>query len=600
MKVLLKDLTRNAIKKFYEDRAGYETFFLDNSKLEPGIYFKVKIENDKLVIGDKLEVTSKKDAIINNQVLEKFFKKLNNQSFISDSHKTIDVPFKKIYSTNVFSFCVRLGKLQEIDLEYFINNYFDKLYDQTKFIDMLKVFRNDNEKLKKNRKLFDLKQYIVSNERKKMFDFLKRVYQNSFDEIKTYIMANYPYEDYKTTYFKFYIEDYENETNMESDLYLYSNSYVKNTYNFLNDKDELVGIHTIDNTVNDKKPFMKNQTKFNKNISEAIPYYHLRIYKDVYNYIIYKSRGGKHFMNTDFNFDVDKNFSKGSDSSYQIYTAKGIDDIELIGFKRKFIPFVFTNYLDIKNSSIHYTYKTLFELKNLFFKVYIYENIDKTIPLKRIEEIKSRNISSLTKNIFYSNKDMLHSYFYTGDDIVIKKQIGKISLGLIDGLIKSNVKSDYFRSKINNGINMYINLLLYFNDKKGGEIVTQLKIIKDKLLKIDEEYKIDSLTEFCYVAGIVGYYLATQTEAKNKTYQLLENIYVATNINIIKTRLTILFDKYKHKINLNHMKFNILFNAILEYQTDEKITSNHKVYIYAGSLSNNILYQKNKGDEINE
>lgn len=609
---MLRDLTRNAIKKYLNDKEGYEKFFLDSYKLNSGVYIKLKIENEKLIITDKLEIKFKKEkdedsnAIANEVELENFFKARDKKSFIQDAQKTIDVPMKKIFSTNVFSLSLKLERLKEIDLDYFFKNYYDRLLVYQKFNDLLKPFKNDEIKLKKNQKLYELKKHFESDERKSFFSYLKNLYLNSFNELREYIFSEYD-EKYDKTYFKFYIEGFEKEYDLESDLYFYSNGFVKNKYNILNDDDILVGIHAHDLTVNDKKPFMLNQTKYNQNVPETIPYYYLKVYKDVYQYVIQKSRerdkDGKN-MDIDFNFDDDGKYKDVKDASYQIYTAKGLADVEIISFKKPFKTFILNNYLNvqIKDGELYNTRKHKDEFKKLFLKIYLHPNLDEYIPLKRLENdnLKHYNFSNLTKNVFLSNKDILHNFFYYGHIHVIKKQIEKIARGFIEGLLITNLKDEkYFRFNMVHGINMYVNLLKYFEDRKGDEMAMNINLINKKLNNLDENYRVESIEEFCYVSGMVGYYLASQTEAEKRTFQLLEGVYNASNIKTIKNRLSILFDKYKYKISLHYKEFKWLLGAILEYESDLRNIKDYKMYIYAGSLSDNILYKK-KGDDLNE
>lgn len=607
---MLRDFSKNAIKKYNNDLEGYEKFFTDNYQLKPGVYIKLKIENNKLVIDDELEIT-KEETTVKGDLVD-FFKYRDRKSFIEDSNKTIDKS-KKIYSTNIFSFSVKLQQLNDefninrkkplLDINYFETKYIDLLFKQKDFFEMIKPFENDENKLKKNIKLYNLKRYFENEERKELFDYLKLLYLNSFYELKDSLNEKYLYDKYKETFFKFYLEGYEKEYDFESDLYIYSFGFIKNRYNFLNEKDLLVGIQAHDLTVNDKKPFMLHRTRFGKSIPETILYNHIPIYKDVYNYIIQKSRSKDNYMDIDFTFHDDSEFKNENNTSFQIYTDKRLDDIEIVNFKKTFKPFILNNYLDVflKVGEKYNISKEKYGFKELFFKIYMYEKLDANIPLKRITTIKSYNYSNLTKNTFFTNRDVLHNFFYLGHTHIIKNQIEKIARSFVEGLLITNLKEEkYFRYNMIDGINMYISLLKYFNLRKGDEIIMNLNIIKNKLHNMEKDFVIESLSEFCYFSGVVGYYLASQTEAQKRTYQLLEGIYNASTIDVIKNRLSVLFNKYNHKINLSNTKFRSLFSSILEYTEDIKNIKDYKMYIYAGSLSDNVLYKKKEEVDLNE
>lgn len=603
---MLRDLTRNAIKKYNDDPIGYEQFFLDNYKLELGVYIKLKVdeENQKLIIDDILEVENYNDEIANKE-LELEFKKLDKNSFINVGNKVIDQkgkPRKKIYSTNCLSFIIKRQNIIEINKTYFIERYFNELEQYNKFIQLLNIFKNNKELIKENKELYELNEYLKSDERKRLFERLREYYNNSYENLEKYILTNYLDKKYDEKYFKMFIVGFDKYYELESKLYLYSYGFLKNEFNKLNDKNKLIGISSFDSAENQKKVFSYSKTRNNSNVVGLVPYYNLKIYKDVYNYLNYKSKNKKNFMNADFNFDIDANYFKKEGFTYEFYTfGNSITDFEIVGLKELKKGFRYYNYLQLPKDNIETKDLNLWQMKDLFFDIYLFNGIDSKVVLKNIDEIKKLNISNYTKNTFFNNKDLFHSFFNRGDDSQIKKNIFKITLNFIKGLAISNIENNKsFRYKVGQGINMHISLLNYFDNEKGRIYVNNFEKITEKFNNLDWDYEIETLEEFCYVAGILGYYLSSQTKAEKQTFQLLDSIYNASNIEMIKYRITMLFKKYDHEISIHNKRFRILFNSLIKYKTDKKLSMEEKVYLYAGSVTNNILYMKKEGNDKNE
>lgn len=603
---MLKDLTKNAYGLYKNNINQYNKFFLDNMVLPNGIYILLDIsKNQKQFI---IKETYEKKAKDIDEVMEDKFKYYNKCSFMTDANKVIDtivkdLSGKRIYSTNIFSLIMKREKILEIDIKYITNRYIDLLYNQAKFKDMIKIFKTEEE-FKENSQLYELNEYIGSIERKKIFDEIKEFYTNNFIELQDFVRNNYD-DKYNNTYFKFFVLGYDEYIEKEYLLYLYSYGFLNNDYNYLNDDKQLVGVANIDTSYNSKKPFNISVTKYQKNIGSVIPYYLLPIYNDVYNYIMVKSRKKENFMNVDFKFDTDANYDVG-ETFYQVMGYNGIEDFDITSSKKDTIDFIFRNYLNkLPNNKDLIDYNDIkyrLQLRKMFFSVYFESAVKEYDVIKQITEIKSASISDYNKNIFYANKNVFHNYFYFGYDGELKLSIDKITSGLLLGLVKNNDGLDEY--KIIKAINFRISLLDYFKVRKGKEMENKFNEIRTNLTNYInsninglEFYQINDIEEFVYLAGQLARYFVDRSEAneKEKTFRMLEGVYGAKTIEVLKTRVKILFEKYNHAIRINNNRFGMLYKSLITYQNNKQSIKEYNDYLYAGTVGDNIFYLKKEG-----
>jgi CRISPR-associated protein Csh1 len=143
-------------------------------------------------------------------------------------------------------------------------------------------------------------------------------------------------------------------------------------------------------------------------------------------------------------------------------------------------------------------------------------------------------------------------------------------------------------------MNLYLSLKNYYLKKEEKEIMDIKAMQKNIIEKLEtSDYKELNSEEFFYLCGQVVKYLLSQSEKEKKTADMLEPFLRANNSKKLKQDIELTFFKYKHKISLNHVKFNNAMSIIMAYEKIEKLSQNMDSFL-VGVLSQNIFYIKNE------
>lgn len=111
--------------------------------------------------------------------------------------------------------------------------------------------------------------------------------------------------------------------------------------------------------------------------------------------------------------------------------------------------------------------------------------------------------------------------------------------------------------------------------------------------------KIDNRDDYFVLAGQVAYYLASQSAAKEKTFDLVIDIDSVKTVEKLRNKLIILKKSRDHALSLASKEFKKAIELLLSYELDEKITNRDKTKYVLGTVQENVFYQKKekKNDE---
>jgi CRISPR-associated protein Csh1 len=198
------------------------------------------------------------------------------------------------------------------------------------------------------------------------------------------------------------------------------------------------------------------------------------------------------------------------------------------------------------------------------------------------------------KNNLLLSRDTLFNWIYKGVDNGVFNILNKISLSLIKGSIEAGRAQ-----KAGHQFNLRWSLINYFNG--GRDMANVIHNIKDSLrIKINSNTngKLDNDDEYYFAVGQLVSYLLSKNKGKKKPHSLANSFVNGKNNDDLKEKLRRLYSKYSYDLDMKGKKFNNLYFMILDYAPESKHV-NHDL-ILGGYLCNSLIYESNKGAEVNE
>jgi CRISPR-associated protein Csh1 len=614
---MIKDMTKN-FKAAVEKN---ENIIFDNFKCKDGLYIRL---NKKI----PFEITEENYLIINNKKDEvkkinliNWFKERDYCSVIlnDDTNKAIDLPAKKIHSTNLFTYfikkdiCPMVGKTPiEIDkLKKLTEGYFEKLkLAEDKLLDIYTKSGYINVKPKKEDKEEFLQKYfseeikyIRSQERLNKIDENKKYILSNLDEIVKFI-NNFSKEHEFSGYIKLFFDNDIYDYRMESRIYTMPRIFNVNDYNIFMDN-VIMGLPSNNITTNSKKPYLLLKT-----MQCNIPYRAMA--KDVQttkNYFEWLMAQGKFKeIKVDYNHKFDGTDAHKKDEAYYVVhlnKSAEIDDFDNVPFDLPKLDFKLENVLriteklnkDDKNSErvvVASRYINDYdELQKNFFEYFFNNRIQGYI--KDLEpSIRSNEFTGQMRALFMYSRDALNDFFSKGVGISLKMIINKLTIELVEEELKHTVQGFNF-NRVSRAYNLRISLLKYFKDRRGKDLADKIRFNMENLrtkLSSDGLVICENAEEFYFIAGQLAYYLLSQSESDKKNFGIFEPILNAKDSNQLKKRLQEIFAVYKHAVLISNIKFKNAMSMVMGYETEAKIKDEMKDMLLAGLLANNIFYVK--------
>lgn len=579
---MLKDCLEVFKKKLDENGDKY---IIDSYIPANGTYVLVQPKNDSYEIREVIDIKlDKKTKDISGKSNSNFQNicTYDYNSKLIDMNKPIDGK-KIIQSNNYLSVIIKKESLTNGKLcDERIEEYYNKLSDPY---------------LKYDEKIY-----------KPVEEELGKVDVDTLEKIKTWIKENIfnlnidiSGKDYLKIFFEYPIEDYTKE----GTRYLIPNIYNNNDFN-INIGEEILGLPNDNMGLNAKKPYLENKTR-----KITVPYLannaDVLLQKKFFDYLMNFAVVGKVNVYIDNTNNEIRAYENGElpDKNFNgifLRLKKGkeveIHDYDIITRYKPNLTkkFEFKNILKIEQSS-----------KNVSVQKY-----DKSRKIEYIQQIINEVFFSkfLTTNYFTESGDLsindgnlknnlllarevLFNWIYKGADNGVFSVLNKVSLSLVKGSIENG-----YIPKASHQFNLRWSLINYF--KGGKDMADIIHDIKDSLrVKINSKItdKLDNDEEYYFAVGQLINYLLSKSKGKKKPHSLANPFINGKNNSEIKEKLRKLYGKYSYDLDMNGKRFNNLYAIIIGYSPEGKVNQD---LIVGGYLSNNLIYESNKGVERNE
>ncbi len=143
-------------------------------------------------------------------------------------------------------------------------------------------------------------------------------------------------------------------------------------------------------------------------------------------------------------------------------------------------------------------------------------------------------------------------------------------------------------------------LTIYFKylniESNGGDTITEYTTLKDKM-KDAESFDLENDFEASYCMGQIFYYLLQVSKTPNRLNLFTKYTMNVHNMDILKTKLVTVLEKYSHNEYLDHnRRFHNLIANVLAFEFNKSYEDN-KIPLYTGYFDSNYLYTSTKEKE---
>jgi len=143
-------------------------------------------------------------------------------------------------------------------------------------------------------------------------------------------------------------------------------------------------------------------------------------------------------------------------------------------------------------------------------------------------------------------------------------------------------------------------LTIYFKylniEPNGGGTITKYRALKEKM-KDAESFDLENDFEASYCMGQIFYYLLQVSKTPNRLNLFTKYTMNVHNMDILKTKLVTVLEKYSHNEYLdNNRRFHNLIANVLAFEFKKSYEVN-KIPLYTGYFDSNYLYTSTKEKE---
>jgi len=543
-------------RREYDEKG--DKLILDNYQLKDGLYIKVnKDESVEYFIAQ----TVKKEKTFStlegnvNHTKHEWFKERDYYSGYLNSNKSFYD--KKIHNINYLSLFIKL--------ESFITSDPKKMLDP----DVIKYHYKalcDYKKFTKPKEVAIIKTFhheLLARTRRKEILAKYRFIEKHIDTIVTIAQEN-GVSNYLKLFFEADIEVYKKESKYYYDIKIFNDIGYSQKI-----EDKIFGLSDSNMGLNAKKPFLEHKNKLT-----VAPFMiwdgDALMTKKFFDWLKFQDYSNKYplgnqfFLNRDF-----KEKDMVLDFDYLPIEIEKLKD-----------PISIKNFLQVKDKEEH-------EINELF----VLENtVDEIFYNKQLKHNYFRDdlkvsdfVSKKLQQLIFETKYAMVNYFKKFNEREFYQVVKKYGTDFATEHLRQN--RDY---KAKESLNLKFSLLQH-----KGEKVMDIKSMQEKMIKKLETSNYDSLEsdEFFYLSGQVAKYLMSQSEAFSKNADMLEPFLRANNAQKLKKSIDADFFKYKHKIQLNHYRFNNAIALIMAYEGDDKLSYFMDNFL-VGVLSQNLFYMK--------
>ena len=584
-------------------------------KLSEGLYLLVNLNTGSY---EQFEVT-KKETQEEHPLFHKI-KELDMYSRYINSNKSFFD--KKISSINYLSLSIKMDNLRNVK----VGKNWDIDEAITNILQNFEVYKNPYIKYKDKlkAKMYKMAEDELGSINNELLEFFKTWIENNLKNISDEI------GDRKLNYVKIFLDCDINEYKKEFKRYL-----IPNILNepFETSEGEILGVHSLNTNLNNKKPFLTSALKKNKfsnvvDIDTAINYFYISLLLNGF------ANSGKNLVyigetihaleakEVDFNrinnirpkfyMEVRPNNGVAIIKDFESFNTDSLDTKVTLDFKNDILIENLTisdnSYLQNLNSKGDgIEYLDRYELINLIDAVFFSKRLKSNLFRDDVDLgkfIDKRINRNALEDLIYENRDAIKSYLYKGNDHALQNNFDKMSLKSLSIFINSFKASNYNKELflIRDAISKYFkgdnNM-----QEKIQEIDLKLKsIMLSDNISPEDNISLTNIDEYSYLAGQLYYYLTSLSNAKfsNLNMDSLNNILRYNNTKLVNNELNKIFLKYSHAIPQNSNRFKNLFFLCKSFQSTDKL---NKDLIIAGYLSKNLMYRsydKKKNENNNE
>lgn len=571
---MLKECIEIFYRKYKKD--GEEELITATYKLEEGDYFIVNKDGsyEHIKIEKNIDPSSieKYDYLAQRDYLSRLL----------DMNKPIDDK-KQIHSNNYLSFFIKNPTLQE--KKNLLNEIIQKYYETLKN-PLLKYNKGEKQKA-----------YI------KLENILGKPEEETIKKNYTWIQSNlYNLNEVSRnskSYIKIFFDEDIEKYKRENKRYIIPNIYNNVEYNTLIDG-KTYGLPNNNMNLNAKKIYLENKTRKK---GFTAPYlldedevFKQKLFFDYLQNLVNSGKRNIYITENEIYSFKDGEFPSTSINGYYLRlrkekTESAIERFEVIPRYEYelFQKIVLDDSLDGgKNQKLEYgdsivTKEKLIVLLNEFlfegklFRI-VYENI-KDI---KFTNSKIKYISNLYKDVFY--------------ELIVKGEIEKFMRyykQIFLELIKYSMSTEEYLTKAYDLYNFMtsINTSIDTNGN-GGKIVGKHFDIKNRFRKIFEigEGEIINDDEYFFAMGQLFKFLFSRRKDTKRTQEHMARVLDSRSIEALKTQLFHLYKKYGYDIQEYNVRFNILYEMVLDYTPISQKIDYERVL--GGYLSLNLIYEK--------
>ncbi|MEF2966297.1 hypothetical protein V3851_10685 [Paenibacillus sp. M1] len=634
-----------------------EQVIQDSHRPKSGLYLRLRLdqswaEQQRDFEGNHLMINSKEneeDIPVSNLSLFQWFQVRDYYSSLITMNKAVDGG-KQIHSNNPFAlFAKREVFLEEKkDSKFSMQDNVVRFLEQTKPVPVrqkwaeLITLKNSN----KEARALTPEEFFAETDYAQSFHYLDSNFRkNKLQEIASWYADNLkPLTEFvRSLNFKNYVklfftpeiptldDSYTNQQiyQFEYTLYTIPKIFNSNDYNQMANG-EMTGLPGFNVSMNSKKPYLEHKTMrvvapIRVSLDEAM------LLKSTTEWLLSQDKFVTHKFKYETSFSLAK--ASGPEGAYHVY-VEGKDN-EVLSYEN--IPFstevliqipVF-NYLEVRdhegfvkdysNMHINGAEQLQKQISSRFFRGRMNQDQGRFVYGDEPKP-RDKDFTSVMGALFMQSRQAFHDWIYKGTEMTIRPIFDRTTLRLIEEQLLYVEPGGLKNGRLNlldlrwlaDAFNVRLSMDRYLKRNEGGptmgDRISAVKAsLKDKLA-LNDINVCGNDDEFYFLAGQIAYFLKSLSETYNKTGDLLGPFLSVKRSDQLKRRLEDAYALHKHKIRLNHFKFNRAFSSVFGYKPEAEPEGDVREFFIAGLLADNWFYEKsekasnqaNEGEDSND
>ncbi|MBA9083572.1 CRISPR-associated protein Csh1 [Fontibacillus solani] len=471
-------------------------------------------------------------------------------------------------------------------------------------------------------------QYLTSEYRKNQLINISDWFQHNLYDLTEYI-RKLQFKNYVKLFFTLDTSPITSESQFTTQqifyyeylLYTIPKVYNSNDYNQLVNG-EMTGLPGFNMSMNSKKPYLEHKSMgvvapVRVSLNEAMQL------KQASEWLLSQEK----YVTNKFSYETSFSYTNTNapEGVYHVY-VEGKEN-EVISFENVPFPKGITVNIPIRNvlgiqdnegfikdyGSIDNVDKLQKEISSRFFRGRLNQDQGRFLHSDEPKP-RAKDFTALMATLFMQSRQAFHDWLYKGTEITIRPLFAKVTLRLIEEQMmyvepaSSKGKQRTLELRwLADAMNIRLSMEAYLRRNEGGKtmadrITSVRNSLKEKLL-IKDINICSNDDEFYFLAGQVAYYLKSQSEAQNKTGDLLGPFLIAKRSEQLKKRLEEAYIQHKHKVIMYNFKFNRAFASIFGYQPEQEVEGEAREMFIAGLFADNWFYEKdgtNSNEGMNE